>query len=143
GSRPGAMPSITWHEAMDRYGSDKPDVRFGLELVDVTSAFSITEFRAFQAEAVKGVRVPGGADTSRSRLDQLTDKAKQSGAAGLVWMRVHDGGVLESPVAKFLDDGERAALLRDLAAEPGDLLLMVAGERRIANHVLGILRLEL
>jgi aspartyl-tRNA synthetase len=137
------IPSMTWHEAMERYGSDKPDVRFGMELADVTEVFASTEFRAFQGAVVKAIRVPGEGGLTRSRLDDLTERAKSAGAAGLVWMRVEEGASLNSPVAKFLSDDERTALVKALAAESGDLLLLVAGERRMANHVLGILRLEL
>ncbi|MCU1449098.1 MAG: aspartyl-tRNA synthetase, partial [Acidimicrobiales bacterium] len=143
GTRPSEIPRMTWHEAQERFGSDKPDVRFGMELVDVGDVFTETEFRAFQAEAVKGIRVPGGGDTSRAQLDRLTERAKSLGAAGLVWMRVKDDGTLDSPVAKFLSEKEQAALVGALAAEPGDLLLLVAGERTVANHVLGVLRLDL
>ena len=75
---------------MERYGSDKPDVRFGMELVELTEVFAGTEFKAFQAPCVKGIRVPGGAELSRKQLDDLTDKAKRWGAKGLVWMRVTD-----------------------------------------------------
>jgi aspartyl-tRNA synthetase len=137
------IPRMTWHEAMERYGSDKPDVRFGMELQDVTEVFASTEFRAFQGATVKAIRVAGEGALSRSRLDDLTERAKGAGAAGLVWMRVEEGAALNSPVAKFLSDDERTALVKALATEPGDLLLLVAGERRMANHVLGILRLEL
>lgn len=143
GERPGAFPRMTWHQAQERYGTDKPDVRFGMELVDLGPVFASTGFRAFQAEAVKGIRVVGEGAASRSRLDALTDRAKGLGAAGLVWMRVGEGGALESPVAKFLSDDERRDVVSAMAAEPGDLLLMVAGERRVANHVLGVLRLDL
>jgi aspartyl-tRNA synthetase len=137
------IPTMTWHEAMERYGSDKPDVRFGMELTDVTEVFASTEFRAFQGATVKAIRVPGEGGLTRSRLDDLTERAKAAGAAGLVWMRVEEGASLNSPVAKFLSDDERTALVKALAAAAGDLLLLVSGERRIANHVLGILRLEL
>ena len=88
GARPGPVSRMTWHEAMERYGSDKPDIRFGLELVDLGEVFAATEFRAFQADAVKGIRVPGEGDMSRAQVDELVDRAKQLGAAGLVWMRV-------------------------------------------------------
>jgi aspartyl-tRNA synthetase len=138
----GEIPRMSWHEAMDRFGTDKPDVRFGLELVDVTHVFASTEFRAFQAPCVKGVRVPGGADTTRARLDALTDSAKEWGAKGLVWMRVLEAE-LESPIAKFLSADEVASLRAAMAAEPGDLLFLVADEQRRAQHVLGLLRLEL
>ncbi len=143
GERPRSFARMTWQEAQERYGTDKPDVRFAMELVDLGGVFASTEFRAFRAEAVKGIRVPGEGAASRSRLDALTDRAKALGAAGLVWMRVGDGGALESPVAKFLSDEEKRATVGALGAEPGDLLLMVAGGRRVANHVLGVLRLDL
>jgi len=136
------MPRMTWHDAMERFGSDKPDIRFGMELVELTELFSATGFKAFQAPCVKGIRVPGGADASRKRLDELTDKAKQWGAKGLVWMRVTDDA-LDSPVAKFLSDDELSGLRSTLEAETGDLLLLVADERSVARHVLGLLRLEL
>ena len=136
------VPHLTWREAMERFGSDKPDIRFGLELVDVTSVFAETGFNAFRAPSVKAIRVPGGADATRSRLDDLTDRAKRWGAKGLVWMRVEEAGV-NSPVAKFLSDDEVVALVRSTEAAPGDLLLLVADEWRTVCHVLGLLRLEL
>ena len=148
----GDVERITWLEAQERYGSDKPDVRFGLELVELTEVFAATEFKAFQAPCVKGIRVPGGGDLTRSRLDDLTDRAKRWGAKGLVWMRVKaaesapagSGTVeLESPVAKFLSGDELSALATSLEAEAGDLLLLVADERPRVRHVLGLLRLEL
>jgi aspartyl-tRNA synthetase len=138
----GDFPRMTWHEAMERYGSDKPDVRFGMELVELTEVFAGTGFNAFKGQTVKGIRVPGGAELSRKRLDELTDQAKRWGAKGLVWMRVQADS-LDSPVAKFLSDDELAALRRELAAEPGDLLLLVADARPVVRHVLGLLRLDL
>jgi aspartyl-tRNA synthetase len=138
------VPHMAWSEAQERFGTDKPDTRFGMELVDLTEAFSATEFRAFQPpSAVKGIRVPGEGEATRARLDRLTETAKKAGAAGLVWMRVGTAGALDSPVAKFLSDDERAVLVKTLDAEPGDLLLLVAGERAVANRTLGVLRLEL
>ncbi len=140
---PGEIPRMTWQEAQDRFGSDKPDLRFGMELVDLKPVFAETGFRAFQAPAVKGIRVPGHGATGRAALDRLTDRAKQLGAAGLVWMRVEEGGVLDAPVAKFVTAQEQKSLIEALAADPGDLLLIVAGEPSMANHVLGTLRLDL
>ncbi len=137
------FPQITWHEAMERYGSDKPDTRFAMELVELTPVFAATGFNAFKAPCVKGIRVPGGASRTRNQLDGLTDQAKRWGAKGLVWLKVEDGGALTSPVAKFLSDDEQAALVTEMAAEPGDLILIVADERRSVQHVLGLLRLEL
>jgi aspartyl-tRNA synthetase len=143
GEQVGEMPSITWHEAMERYGSDKPDVRFGMELVELTEVFADTGFKAFAGQCVKGIRLPKGSEaTSRNRLDDLIDQAKRWGARGLVWMRVTDEGI-ESPVAKFLSDGELAELRQRMAAEPGDLLFLVADDRPVVRHVLGLLRLEL
>ena len=147
-ARPGESPSsisrITWQEAMERYGSDKPDVRFGMELVELTDVFGTTEFRAFAgAGAIKGLCVQGQGDMSRSRLDALTDRAKSLGAQGLVWMRVGEGGVLESPVVKFLSESEQIALVDRLGAVAGDLILIVAGELAMVRDVLGALRLDL
>ena len=143
------FPQMTWHEAQERFGSDKPDVRFAMELVELTPVFAATGFNAFKAACVKGIRVPGGAETTRKRLDELTEQAKQWGAKGLVWMRVEppvDGASttsLNSPVAKFLDEAELAGIVSTLEAEPGDLVLIVADERPAVCHVLGLLRLEL
>jgi aspartyl-tRNA synthetase len=144
GERPSLpMPTITWEEAAERYGTDKPDVRFGMELVELTHLFADTTFNVFKAPCIKGIRVPGlGDDVKRNRLDALTDMAKQFGAKGLVWMKV-TADTLDSPVAKFLSEDEMAKLRTEMAAEPGDLLLLVADERRVARGVLGRLRLEL
>ena len=142
GERPGEIPRMSWLDAMERFGTDKPDIRFGMELVELTGVFADTEFRAFQAPCVKGIRVPGGAETSRNRLDDLTDQCRLWGAKGLVWMKVLDEG-LNSPVAKFLTDGEQADLSSTMDAEVGDLILIVADERRAARHILGLLRIEL
>ncbi|MDY7101136.1 MAG: aspartate--tRNA ligase [Actinomycetota bacterium] len=142
GERPTSIPRMTWHDAMERYGSDKPDVRFGLELVELTPLFEATEFKAFQAPCVKGIRLPGGADRTRRQLDELTDKVKSWGGKGLVWMRVTDDE-LASPVAKFLSEDELGAIRTTMEAEAGDLLLLVADERPRTRHLLGLLRLEL
>lgn len=139
----GAIPRIPWLEAMERFGSDKPDIRFEMELTELTEVFSGTEFRAFQADCVKGIRVEGGGSLSRSRLDSLTERAKELGAKGLVWMRVGDGGSLDSPVAKFCSEAEQVGVVDALGAVPGDLLLIVAGARPMVLSVLGQLRLEI
>ena len=138
-----SQKQMTWHDAMERYGSDKPDVRFGMELVELTDHFENTGFKAFQAPCVKGIKVDGGADRTRRQLDDLTDTAKRWGARGLVWMKTEPDGGLTSPVAKFLGDDELEGIRKALAAEPGDLLLLVADERPVVRHVLGLLRLEL
>lgn len=142
GERLGEIPRMSWLEAMERFGTDKPDIRFGMELVELTEVFASTEFRAFQAPCVKGIRVPGGAETSRNRLDEITDQCRSWGAKGLVWMKVTEDG-LNSPVAKFLTDDEQSALAAAMDAEVGDLILIVADERRAARHILGLLRIEL
>lgn len=156
GSRPDSVglgsamfPQMTWLEAQERFGSDKPDVRFAMELVELTPVFATTEFNAFKAPCVKGIRVPGGAEMTRKRLDEITEQAKLWGAKGLVWMRV-EGGVgdtsiptLQSPVAKFLSEAELAGVASALEVEPGDLVLIVADTRVRTRHVLGLLRLEL
>lgn len=143
GTRPADIGRVTWHDAMDRYGSDKPDTRFAMELVELTPVFASTDFNAFKAPSVKGIRVPGRADITRNQLDSLTDDAKRWGAKGMVWMKVEADGTLASPVAKFLSEDEQAGLKSTLAAEPGDLLLLVADEWARVCHVLGLVRLAL
>jgi aspartyl-tRNA synthetase len=144
GERPGEIPRMTWHDAMDRYGSDKPDLRFGMELVELTEVFAGTEFKAFaSAAAIKGIRVPGEGDLGRRKLDALTDDAKQLGAKGLVWMRIGEGGAVDSPVAKFLSESELSAVVTALGAAPGDLALLVADEWHTTCEVLGGLRNQL
>jgi len=140
------IPSMTWDEAIDRYGSDKPDLRFGMELIDVAPVFGSTAFKAFQASTVKAIVLAGGADSARSRLDGLVERAKALGAKGLVWMRViaKDGGAeLDSPIVKFLSDEEKAGLLEKTGAVVGDLVLVVADEHRLVCDVLGQLRVDL
>ena len=147
GERPGPIPRMTWAEAIDRYGTDKPDIRFGMELVDLTGVFAATQFRAFAAPCVKAVVLAGGATLTRSKLDNLTDRSKALGAKGLAWLKVvegEDGGVtVESPISKFLSDDERSGLLATTGAGSGDLVLIVADEYRLTCSVLGQLRLEL
>jgi aspartyl-tRNA synthetase len=151
GDRPGEVPRMTWADAIDRYGSDKPDRRFGMELVDLSAVFAGTAVKAFAAPCVKAIVVGGGKELSRSRLDALTDRAKGLGAKGLAWFRVDaaDGAspggplALDSPLDRFLSDEERTGLLAATAAAAGDLVLVVADEHRSACTVLGQLRLEL
>ena len=142
GERPGEIAVMTWAEALDRYGTDKPDLRFGMALVDLTAAFAATGVRAFQAPCVKALRVPGGASLSRSRLDQLVERAKALGAKGLAWFRVGPDG-LDAPLAKVLSSEESAAVAGVDGAEPGDLVLAVADAHALACRVLGALRVEL
>lgn len=151
GERPPEIERMTWREAMERFGIDKPDLRFGMELVGLTSVFASTGFKAFAgAEAIKGIRVPGGAsEFGRNRLDKLTDRAKSAGAKGLVWMKVVDvgegseGSGFDSPVAKFLSADEAAALRSTMGAETGDLVLIVADDWMTTCEVLGTLRNEI
>jgi aspartyl-tRNA synthetase len=145
GERPPGIVTMTWNQALDRFGTDKPDLRFEMELVDLNEAVAGTEFNAFKAACVRAIRVPGpeAGEWPRSRLDGLVGRAQQLGAAGLVWMRVRAGRVLESPVAKFLSEAHRRQIVDAIAAEPGDLVLVVAGERQPTCKVLGQLRLDL
>jgi aspartyl-tRNA synthetase len=142
GEDPGEFATMTWAEALDRFGTDKPDLRFGLELRNLTESFSGTEVKAFQAPAVKALRVPGGAEFSRARLDTLTEQARQLGAKGLAWFRVTSDG-LDSPLARFLNETEKATLAGVDGAVPGDLILVVADEFALASRVLGALRLTI
>ncbi|MEI7505844.1 MAG: aspartate--tRNA ligase [Actinomycetes bacterium] len=145
GVKPDPIPRITWREAMERFGVDKPDLRFGMELTELTAIFSGTEFKAFTgAESIKGIRVEGKAEEfGRNKLDALTDRAKKMGAKGLVWLKVAIDGTLESPVVKFLSADEQAKLISTLQATPGDLLLIVADEWSMTCEVLGTLRNDL
>ncbi|MEN9802995.1 MAG: aspartyl-tRNA synthetase [Actinomycetota bacterium] len=145
GTRPGSIESMTWRTAMDTYGVDKPDLRFGMTLVELTAIFARTEFKALQgAPSIKGIRVEGKAEEfGRNKLDQLTDRAKKLGAKGLVWAKVTGEGEFDSPVAKFLSDSERSDLIRQMSASPGDLLLIVADEWETTCEVLGQLRNDL
>jgi aspartyl-tRNA synthetase len=145
GVKPDPIQRITWREAMERFGVDKPDLRFGMELTELTSIFSSTEFKAFAgADSIKGIRVEGKAEEfGRNKLDALTDRAKKMGAKGLVWLKVASDGTLESPVVKFLSADEQAKLLSTLQASPGDLLLIVADEWSMTCEVLGTLRNDL
>jgi aspartyl-tRNA synthetase len=141
GQDPGEIIKITWHEAMNRFGVDKPDLRFGMELQELTEVFAATEFKAFAgANSIKGINAVGKADDyGRNKLDAMTDKAKKMGAKGLVWLKVTADG-FDSPVAKFLSDTEAAALRSAFNATPGDLILIVADEWMTTCEVLGQLR---
>jgi aspartyl-tRNA synthetase len=144
GERPKPFPRLTWAEAMDRYGSDKPDTRFGMELTNLSEVFAQSEFNAFKGKGVVGLVVAGKGEMGRNQLDGLTDRAKSLGAAGLVWMRVRDGGVLEAPVVKFLSDAEQGGIRSGLGPAAGDLVLIVADPSlRRAQSLLGTLRIDL
>ena len=144
---PRPFPRLTWHEAMNRYGSDKPDIRFGMEIVDLSLVFAESEFGVFKdaieaGGTVRGINA-GTREWSRSRADALTDRAKEFGAKGLVWMVVEDDGSLRSPIAKFLSDPELGGIKRAFSAEPGNVLLLAADTWKTTVTVLGGLRLEL
>ena len=145
GQEPGEIEKMTWQEAMNRFGVDKPDLRFAMELTELTDAFAATEFKAFAgAGCIKGINAAGKAqEYGRNKLDGLTDVAKKLGAKGLVWLKVAADGSLESPVAKFLSDDEQLALKERLGAQPGDLLLIVADDWQTTCEVLGQLRNDL
>jgi len=146
GEAPPEIERITWHDAMNRYGIDKPDLRFGMELIELTPLFAGTEFKAFAgASCIKGICVdtktyPDAAAFGRNKLDGLTDRAKKIGAKGLVWMKIGAEGAIDSPVAKFLSDSEKTALVSAMGATEGDLLLLVADEWDTTCEVLGQLR---
>lgn len=144
---PRPFPRLSYAAAMDRYGSDKPDLRFGLELADATDLFRGGEFQAFaqvaaSGGAVKALRVPGAGGLSRKEADDLVDTAKTWGAKGLVWVKVTPEGGLQSPVVRFLEP-MRESLLATLGAGPGDLLLLVGDARPAAEAILGRFRVEL
>jgi aspartyl-tRNA synthetase len=145
GERPAVIERMTWRDAMDRFGVDKPDVRFGLELVDLGEVFATTEVRAFAGLCVKAVCVPEGSTLPRNRLDALVERAKELGAKGLAWFKVTAVGpvALTSPLEKVLSDAERAGLVAATGAAAGDLILVVADQWRTACEVLGQVRLDL
>jgi aspartyl-tRNA synthetase len=147
GVRPPPIARMTWAEALDRFGTDKPDLRFGMELLELSDLFDGTEVKAFGAACVKALCVSGGAALSRSKLDGLVDAAKARGAKGLAWFKVtaaDDGSLgLDSPLDRFLSETERAGLLERTAATSGDLILVVADDYRLTCEVLGHLRVVL
>jgi aspartyl-tRNA synthetase len=140
------FPRLAYDEALTRYGTDKPDLRLGMELVDISRLFQGGEFQAFAqvvagGGAVKGLRVPGAGGMSRKELDDLTAEAKQVGAKGLVWIKVNPDG-LQSPVARFIGSVQEP-LLQALGAQTGDLLLLVGDAPAVAAAVLGRFRVDL
>jgi aspartyl-tRNA synthetase len=142
GERPGEIGTISWTEALDKYGTDKPDLRFDMTLCDLSVVFENSEVKAFGAPTVKAMRVSEGANYSRARLDQLTEQAKSLGAKGLAWFRITAEG-LDSPLARFLSADEASALATLDGATVGDLVLVVADEYELACHVLGALRVTI
>jgi len=136
------IPRMTYAEAMARFGTDKPDLRFGLELVDCTRFFADTPFRVFQAEHVGAVVMPGGAGQPRRTLDGWQDWARQRGAKGLAYVLVGDDGDLSGPVAKNLSEAEREGLAAHVGAAPGDCVFFAAGTTGPSRALLGAVREE-
>ena len=137
------FPRMTYAEAMRRFGIDRPDIRFGVELVDLTPYFAQTPFRVFQNEHVAAVVMPGGAAQSRKELDGWQDWARARGAKGLAYALVGADGDLSGPVAKNVSDDERAGLSAAVGANPGDAIFFAAGRTREAQELLGAARLEI
>ena len=140
---PTSIPRMTYRDAMERYGSDKPDLRFGCELVDLTDYFKDTTFRVFQNPYVGAVVMPGGASQSRRTFDAWQEWAKQRGAKGLAYVTVGEDGTLGGPVAKNITDTERAGLAQATGAEPGDCIFFAAGPVDSSRALLGAARLEI
>jgi len=140
---PMPIPRLTYAECMRRYGSDKPDLRFGLELTDLTSFFKETTFRVFQAEYVGSVVMPGGASSPRRELDAWQDWAKARGAKGLAYILVEADGTLGGPVAKNLSESESAGIVKAAGANPGDAIFFAAGNKISSQNLLGAVRLEI
>lgn len=137
------IPHMTYHEAMRRFGSDKPDLRFGNELIDVTDFFKDTTFRVFQAEFVGAVVMPGGASSPRRELDAWQDWAKARGAKGLAYILVGEDGTLSGPVAKNLSEAESTGIAARTGAANGDAIFFAAGDRASSLNLLGAVRLEI
>jgi len=140
------LPRLTFDEAMEKYGTDKPDLRFNLEMKTLNDVFSNTSFKVFKDQLHKGIITglvaPGCGDYTRNQLDVLTDFVKKLGAGGLIWMRVKEEG-LEAPIAKFLSDDEKKHLVEKLDAKTGDLIFILSGQRLKALSIMGSLRLEM
>jgi len=142
------LPRLTWQEAMDRFGSDKPDTRFGMELRDVTEIVRNCGFGVFTGAienggSVRGIRAEGQGSMPRKKIDKLVDFAKDFGAKGLAYLSINEDGTYKSSFAKFMAEEELDALVREMEGKPGDLLLFAADKNKVVWDVLGSLRLEL
>lgn len=142
------IPRMTWQEAMDRYGSDKPDIRFGMELTDVTEAVKNCEFAVFKGAVenggtVRGINAKGQGAMPRKKIDKLVEFAKGHGAKGLAYAAIQEDGTVKSSFGKFMKDGEMSALIQAMEGQNGDLLLFAADKNKVVWDVLGALRLEL
>jgi aspartyl-tRNA synthetase len=148
------FPRMTYEEALDRFGSDKPDVRFGMELVDLgaaliapdgspSSGFAVFDNALAGGGRVKAIVAPGMATITRREIDELTERARRFGAKGLAYLALEAGGDIKGPIAKFLSDETRRALIHETGAGEGDLILIVADAPKVTADVLGRLRVEL
>lgn len=140
---PTPIKHMTYADAMDKYGSDKPDLRFGYELTEVTEFFKATPFRVFQAPYVGAVVMPGGADSPRRELDAWQDWAKARGAKGIAYILVNADGTLGGPVSKNISEEEQAGIAALVGAKPGDAIFFAAGDRSSSQQLLGAARLEI
>lgn len=140
---PTPIRHMTYADAMDKYGSDKPDLRFGLELTEVTEFFKATPFRVFQAPYVGAVVMPGGADSPRRELDAWQDWAKARGAKGIAYILVNADGTLGGPVSKNISEQEQAGIASLVGAKPGDAIFFAAGDKASSQQLLGAARLEI
>ena len=140
---PTPIPHMTYADAMDKYGSDKPDLRFALEITEVTDFFKETPFRVFQAPYVGAVVMPGGADSPRRELDAWQDWAKARGAKGIAYILVNADGTLGGPVSKNISDSEQAGIAALVGAKVGDAIFFAAGDRASSQQLLGAARLEI
>lgn len=142
------IPRMTWQEAMDRFGSDKPDIRFGMELVDVSEVVKDSEFIVFKGAlenggSVRGINAKGQGEMPRKKIDKLVDFVKDFGAKGLAYIAIQNDGSVKSSFAKFMTEAEMAALVKAMDGENGDLLLFAADKNKVVWDVLGNLRLEI
>ncbi|MFT8394891.1 aspartate--tRNA ligase [Propionibacterium sp.] len=137
------LPRISWQDAMDHYGSDKPDLRFELQITEVTEFFANTPFRVFQNPYVGAVVMPGGASLPRRQFDAWQEWAKQRGAKGLAYITLGEDGTPAGPVAKNISDTERAGIAELVGAKPGDAIFFAAGARTASQELLGAARLEI
>jgi aspartyl-tRNA synthetase len=140
---PTPISHMTYADAMDKYGSDKPDLRFGQQLVEVTEFFSQTPFRVFQAPYIGAVIMPGGADSPRRELDAWQDWAKARGAKGIAYILVNADGTLGGPVSKNISESEQAGIVAAVGAKAGDAIFFAAGDRSSSQQLLGAARLEI
>lgn len=134
------IPRIPYQEAMDKYGIDKPDLRYGLELIELTDALKDCEFKVFQSPCVKAICVPGGSKFTRKQIDEFTELARKNGAGGLAYM-IYENGTVRSPIAKFLRDSELQSIQELTGAKDGDAVFFGADEREKVNKVLGQMRI--